>query len=218
MGHEQPVKEKTQNLFYKVLLIWLERRYLSWHTVYPHLTIWLFKSSCLNLLPKSLKCCKDIQIYMTACVIWLNCNVWIDNYDTCELCNVCNSYRSVYLSAACWPGAEPLHFLESLHGPGKVFFLHFRVYLRKDLSIECRLEYSRMISAICAVGNAVIVMPPIQEHLLLHIGYPEKWTTVKEEEFKAKVWHHHGHWFEHINDDTLRCKIMFSDKVIMCMT
>ena len=27
-----------------------------------------------------------------------------------------------YLSAACWPGAEPLFFLEALHGPGSVSF------------------------------------------------------------------------------------------------
>lgn len=62
-----------------------------------------------------------------------------------------------YLSAACWPGAEPLRFLEALHGPGKVFFLLFREYLVGDLSMGSRQEYSLNISAISEFDRAVIV-------------------------------------------------------------
>ena len=62
-----------------------------------------------------------------------------------------------YLSAACWPGAEPLRFREALHGPGKVVFLFFREYFVGDLSIPSRLEYNLSISAISWFERAVIV-------------------------------------------------------------
>jgi len=65
--------------------------------------------------------------------------------------------RYRYLSAACWPGAEPLRFLEALQGPGKVVFLLLRVYLVGVWSKTLRCEYNRKISATSALESAVIV-------------------------------------------------------------
>lgn len=74
------------------------------------------------------------------------------------------------LSAACWPGAEPLRFREALQGPSNVFFLHLREYLEGDWSMACKYEYNRKISAISLVDKPVIVR-------LRLTRYPAKLST-----------------------------------------
>ena len=79
--------------------------------------------------------------------------------------------RCSYLSAACWPGAEPLRFREALQGPGKVVFLDLKVYLVGVWSKTSKNPYNLKTSATSPLESAVMV-------LLSPTRYPAKASTV----------------------------------------